>query len=167
MLNLFLLIFNLLPAFPLDGSKMLFAALWPLIGLLSAFKSVLYLSYPIVVTILVYGAWNNQERWLVIALWMLFELIRGHIAWRTGSSFVFGIDLDYGPHRLSSFERWRERRRRRAAAKRDQEAIAEQARVDLLLAKVGDHGLASLTKPERAMLEAYSRKQREKQEVGN
>jgi hypothetical protein len=90
--------------------------------------------------------------------------------WKQGGA-VFGMDAYFyssaasSGKELSWFAAWKIRRQQKAMAKHEQAENAEQEHIDQLLAKVGDSGLASLTKRERATLEAYSRKQRERLEA--
>ena len=93
-----------------------------------------------------------------------------------GASQSFGNAETHGdgspqfglPNRANAswFANWRDRRRQRISQQREREENAEQQLIDDLLAKVGSTGLASLSKQERAILESYSRKQRERQLIG-
>jgi len=164
--NLRLLLFNLLPCYPLDGGQMLLSAGWALIGMRRAISLTLILSYPCVVILAGWALWTNNTLFFGLSLWLLLTLVQQHQQLRQGSS-AFGYDLGYGEGRSAGgwMGGWRERRRQRASARRDQEEEAEQTVLDRLLAKVSEHGLPSLTAAERASLERISRRQRARAEA--
>jgi Zn-dependent protease len=170
-LNGRLLLLNLLPCYPLDGSRMLTAALWPWVGARNASLSALWMSYPCAFGLFAWSVWQDSMIGVGLSIWIFSELIQQHALTRMGGVNVFGIDHETSwtnrQNRSGNwFSRWRMRRRQRIAEHREREENAEQQLVDDLLAKVGATGLTSLSKQERAILESYSRKQRERQLIG-
>jgi Zn-dependent protease len=169
--NFRLLIFNLIPTPPLDGGRMLQAAMWKFVGLRRARVIGLAVGYPCTIAVIVYAAWQQNLLFMALGVWLLSSVMQEHMAYRMGLG-SFGYDSEsyaYGSRRNASpswFADWRERRRQRMSEQREREETAEQQLVDDLLAKVGATGLASLSKQERAILESYSRKQRERQLIG-
>lgn len=170
LVNLRLLLFNLLPCFPLDGGRMFIAMLWPVIGLRRAVTACLITSYPICAGLILWALLDPSAGGAIalgLGFWLFSSLLREHAMMRNDGSHAFGLDLGYGGSRRdgSWFSRWRERRRVEAEIRRDRDDAAEEAMLDELLAKVSEHGLPSLTAQERGVLERISRKQRERQET--
>jgi Zn-dependent protease len=166
-INLRQLVFNLLPVHPLDGAGLFRALLWPVIGLRRATIVTLFLGYPAVIGILLWSISVKDMVFTVLGVWMLLRIVQEHTllklgqldeeTWRGGGAAARGEGW---------WARWRRQRAVRAQERRERAEQEEQDLIDRLLAKVGETGLASLSKQERATLEAYSRKQREKMEIG-
>ncbi|HYE04086.1 MAG TPA: M50 family metallopeptidase [Planctomycetota bacterium] len=165
-MNVVLLVFNLIPVHPFDGGHIFRAALWPWIGLRRATLTALFLGYPAAFALMFWGGWHRQWMVLLIGAWVLLRVVQEHTLVKLGQVVEQEHWTGGGPSREGWFGRWRRERARKAQARRDREEQDEQEIIDRLLAKVGSDGLAALTKQERATLEAYSRKQREKQEIG-
>lgn len=168
-INLIVTVFNLIPCYPLDGGRMLFAAMWGLVGYRRGIFATLVISFPCAMAVLGFGIWRQDLLWSLFGIWLIMTAVREYQSWRMGSA-VFGMDAYHysaaaQQRELSWFARWRLRRSQHAQAERERRENEEQQHIDSLLAKVGESGLASLTKKERATLEAYSRKQRERLEA--
>lgn len=165
-INLLLLLFNLLPCYPLDGGRMLRAILWPLIGLRRAGFVTVWTAYACLVGLFAWAAVSSQAFLLILCFLLLFNILQEHSALRRGFDPYLGEQSDIEDASPTWFERWSRRRRAQAQARRDQEERAEQEMLDGLLAKVSEHGLPSLTAAERASLQRISRRQKERQETG-
>jgi Zn-dependent protease len=169
-INLIMVLFNLLPCYPLDGGRMLLAAMWGLIGYRRGIVATLFISIPCSAALIGWAIWDAQLLLAFLGVWLFSTAIQEYRNWKQGGA-VFGMDVySYsGPsnngREISWFAAWKMRRQKKAAAKTQKAENDEQEHIDQLLAKVGDSGLASLTKKERATLEAYSRKQRERLEA--
>ncbi|MFH0980756.1 MAG: site-2 protease family protein [Planctomycetota bacterium] len=165
-LNYTLLLFNLLPVYPLDGGRALQALLWPRLGYGRA--AFLAAGIGMVGAVLIGVAGFLSEATL-----LYFIAVFGYLTcWQQrqqlrmlddfGSGPV-GYDFSQGYTSLEPAERTSKepgflaRRRLRKAAQRrareQREAEERSRRLDETLAKVREHGLASLTRTERRFLE--------------
>ncbi len=169
-INISLLLFNLLPCYPLDGGSMLRSALWPLIGRARAVHVSLWIAYVVLTGLLAWAlfAYSTPD-WFLIALVVLIgvTVVREHryvlqgFDPHTGEELHGGSDPDSA---LTRFFRRRAAARAEAAARREDE---ERALLDRLLAKVSEHGLPSLTESERRQLQAISRRQKDRAETAS
>lgn len=159
-----LLLFNLLPIFPLDGGQILQTALWPVVG---QYRS---LHYSCVTGIV--GAIGLAGYGLVSGhLLLLFVAIAGFIfcyqrltmlkevgAEGLQEAVDFSASLQEEPPPRRHLSKRFIRKARRLAAKER----AEQARIDAILEKVSATGLASLTWREKRALRQATQRQRQR-----
>jgi Zn-dependent protease len=180
--NWLLLLFNLVPAFPMDAGRMLRCGLWVRIGFRQAtmitvqVAKVCAIAMGIVGFIMMLGDSKPAGLQLVcIALFVYIMSDRERRMLEAGmlvDDSVFGYDFSQGytslassqpkskPKRISAWERWRRRRER---LKRQRELAAkqeEERKVDEILAKLHREGMASLTDQERRFLTRTSEKYR-------
>jgi Zn-dependent protease len=181
-LNLSLLLFNLLPLYPMDGGRVLRAflaarmhpnratILAARIGMVGAVGLLVWgltmpsfyggLLFAIAIT-------NLFACWQAILLARhtpgpYFEGDRSEPwsadadAWKRGASEL----QEERRARRGVFARWRERRRARAAERERTEALVLEVEVDRILAKVSEVGMSGLTPAERATLKRASEVQR-------
>lgn len=178
--NLFLLAFNLLPIYPLDGGQIFHAAIWPFVGLQRA--SIIAAQVGLVGCALlgIYGLTGGGGGILVfIAIFGGFTCWQRYQAAREGWLVEDSAFVVRNP-RPGGF--WSRLFKTRAGAKRparpvefnpnpggweaQQSARAEEeAELDRLLRKVSEHGINSLSYVERQKLERITRKRREEEDA--
>ena len=171
-LNYSILLFNLMPVFPLDGGRALQALLWRRLGYT---KATLLASGIGMIGALVIGVGG-----LVLnAPMLLFIAVFGYMTCRQqrqqlqmlgeGEAGAFGYDFSRGyasleepqaaaPREAGLLERYRRRRAERRREDERRAAETRATRLDQMLAKVRDHGLAALTPAERRFLEEETRR---------
>lgn len=161
-INLWLLLFNLLPCYPLDGGRMARAALWPVVGRRRAVLWTIRLAYACLVAGSIWALWTQNHMLLILAVLLFLAVLSEHRAVAAGYDPEFG-DADLVPERTPGLaERWRASRARAAAERAERAAVDEQAELDRLLAKVSEHGLPALTAAERKTLQRISQRERER-----
>ncbi len=162
--NLYNLLFNLIPVYPMDGGRMLRAALWPVLGKLRAVKTTIIIGYVGVAGMILWGGIRNEFMLFAIGAWTLIALVQEHLAVNRGYDPYTGGEMEEDWQRPSAswLDRWRQARAERQNQAREAEMAEEQAILDRLLAKVGEQGLPSLTDAERKTLHRISKRQRER-----
>jgi len=168
-MQLVLLLFNLfVPAYPLDGGRILVNLLLMRFGRDRAASVTTFFSIPIGVAILMWGFWSRDLLFGFLGVWMLFEAwqIRKFIALGQIDAhpmFAGAPEFDYSPGRPRKkgfFARWREKRARAAIARDEERDRVTRDRVDEVLDKVSREGIGSLTLEERRILDEASRRGR-------
>ena len=171
-LNLLLAFFNLcVPAYPLDGGKVLFGFLSLRYGRLRAAQATAWIALPIGVAIAVLALAQGEILLAFIGVSVIYEAMQLRTLIRQGeldSHPAFGPSApayEYMPDRERParkgwLARWREGRARKAAAR---EAVREEALrvdVDAVLDKVSREGIGSLSPQEKNILDEASRRRR-------
>ncbi len=186
--SVIILVFNLVPLYPLDGGRMFHAGLW---GFLARRRGYGWESYRLAVTATVFASRLTVVAGLCYALydhslflaiiflwaWQGVEQFRQRVEAGEGPDGAYGHDFSRGytsvergreGRRPGRIRRWLERLRRRRGDERGRDArpprddldTADATRVDELLAKISRDGMGSLTDEEREFLEAYSKRRR-------
>jgi stage IV sporulation protein FB len=151
-----LLIFNLLPVWPLDGGQMLQSLLWWKLGHYRA--TLIACAVGIVGSILMLGVAIPTHSLLLgfIAISCLINCINMRRMTVAMGPEEYADETDYSAaYEPATPKRRRSRLNQRAikkARKLAMEARLEQERIDQILAKVSAHGMASLTWSERRAL---------------
>lgn len=170
--NLLLLVFNMLPIFPMDGGRLFQIMLWPIVGFRQAAETAAWAGLA-GSAVFAYLWLTGQE-----GMFLLFIAIFGGFAsWQQLQAVRSGMLFEDNPR----FNVIKPRKKRRwfGARRRDERPASEpsptfespdpheqsyterlNAEVDRILRKVSDQGLASLTYAEKQTLERARRARR-------
>jgi len=159
-----LLLFNLLPIYPLDGGQMLQAILWPHVGYYKSLKFAAITGMIGAGVVAIYGIYMGSLLLVFLALsgfltcWNLNQQLR-----YAGAEELDNPDgIDYSASIYAKDPKPRRPKKnwfaRRAATL--EEERAEQDRIDSILAKVSAHGMNSLTWMEKRALRQATERQR-------
>jgi Zn-dependent protease len=142
-LNLILLLFNLLPMFPLDGGRIAQALLWPKLGYVRSMRIAVLGILGIV-----------SEHWMLVGI-AIFGGITCYVTHRqlqfTEETMGFEPPAEPGPSR----------RQQRKAERRARRERQERLREDAILRKISRSGMESLTAAERRLLRRATRQKRQ------
>jgi hypothetical protein len=162
----------LIPAFPLDGGQMLQAAVWGRTDFRRGVVVACYSGFVVAVLFLIVSIWKNEALFMGLALFMLYMSSWKLMQLETDEG-PFGYDFSAGytslekddepplpPRQPSALARWwqsrKDRKQQQAAAQR----AVDEERKELLLEKIAQSGMGSLTSEERRFLEQFSSKYR-------
>jgi Zn-dependent protease len=170
--NLVMLLFNLIPAFPIDGGRILRGFLYPRHGMIKSILVTTTISFVTVGVFILIGFFTQNFMLVLIAAFVAV------IAWSvrkqaeafareeaaaglSGYDFSAGhTSLDRGEEKAERDRKRREAKEKKQKAKEAEKERAIEARVDALLEKISEHGIGSLNKEERSFLEQASRRKR-------
>ncbi|MEX0700487.1 MAG: site-2 protease family protein [Planctomycetales bacterium] len=180
--NWIILLVNLIPVYPLDGGRMVQTALatrwhgeagaeiYLRIGQIAGFLMLL-------------GGLMADSAWAVcIGAFVLLLNVQESVQARTAENYdesFMGYDFSQGYTSLERsvdtsvehkrppgfFQRWREKRRHARERRRREQLQQAEQQLDVLLQKVSDHGIQSLTDAERHDLEQASARLRHKDQL--
>ena len=166
-----LLLFNLLPIFPLDGGRICQAALWPRFGYVRSMRLAVYAGYFGAIALGIFGA--VAGRWMLVGIavfggitcYMTLKQLEwtqsimgdeddlyAAAQWSAADPEMRADEDDHG----ATITRASRKARRRAAA-----AEAEAREVDRILSKIAERGISSLTRREKQHLERVTARKRE------
>lgn len=155
--NLVLLAFNvLIPAYPMDGGRLLQAVLWSRMDRDRATEITIYVGFAAGGALGVIGIASNQSMLVIIAAfslwtcWVERKRLRG-VGELGSEEFALGGSLSPSD---DLEDPWTLRRR----AKERRTAAAEQRELDRILEKIAASGMPSLTAAERKMLKKMTKK---------
>jgi Zn-dependent protease len=164
-----LLIFNLLPIYPLDGGQMLQTILWPSMGYYKAtlFSCVTGMICAVIAAAL--GLASGNLSLAILAGLGFFSCYQKRLATLADGPYESEDTTDYSaayeiepPRKHSKLSRWTIRRAAKKARKLAIEDRREQAQIDAILAKVSAHGMQSLTWSEKRALKKATEHQRQR-----
>ena len=164
-INLYLLLFNLLPIYPMDGGRMLQEILWPFIGYYKSMNFACVTGMVGAVALGVFGLIKLSFLLIFLALNGFFVCRQQRMALREMGPGEFGGDqFDYASSlREENAARAKANARAaRAEEKRRREEQAEQQEVDAILEKVSQHGMHSLSWTEKRALKKATERQRQR-----
>lgn len=161
-INLMLLLFNLLPIYPLDGGQMLQSILWPMIGYTRSMVSSCWVGMVGGILLMAWGFAHGMDLFLVTLALCSFIYCAQRLAMiKAAGPYSVIPEADYHAvkhrhHRPSRLAMWRARRRIR-------QEEDEQHKVDRILEKVSLHGMQSLNWWEKRVLRVATAHQRERE----
>jgi Zn-dependent protease len=176
-LSWMLLLFNLIPAFPLDGGRILQCVLWGRSGdYRSATQVACWSGLICSLVFLVVAFAANESLLLGLALFMMFssyhQLRLLDHGMEEGGTFGYDFSKGYGgfgpdedappakPKRVGPIKRWLQARRARKIQREATQRAADEARLDELLDKIGRLGKESLTPEEKRFMDRVSARYR-------
>jgi stage IV sporulation protein FB len=177
-LSWFLLVINLIPGFPLDGGRLLQAAVWGRTGdHRAATQLACWSGLAVSLGFLLLAFAFNDAMMLFLGLFVMFTsyqqlVLLDHNAEERGA---FGYDFSkgyggFGPDeenapppktkRPGPIKRWAQARRAKKMQKEIEQRAADEARLDELLDKIGRLGKESLTADEKRFMDRVSQRYR-------
>lgn len=162
--NLDLMLFNMIPAFPLDFGRVLQCLLWYRIGQTRATLYAIYVGWACAGIMILAGLVIWQPFLLFIAIFIIVSGLQTRQSLMVGihdSVGSFGGEFSFQAERqeLPWVRWWRQRRELREQNRLEQESALRaqrEQRVDELLEKVSRDGLNSLTAKEKKFLQNAS-----------
>ena len=168
-----MLLFNLIPAYPLDGGQMLMAVIWGRSGSHRRGVTVAaYSGFVVSVLFLLASVAANESLFMGLALFMLYSASMRLAALDADDGGAFGYDFSAGYTSLGDDDpprkrkrpgfltRWRQARTARRLQKEAETRAQDDLRMDELLEKIARTGKDSLTADERRFLERLSARKR-------
>lgn len=165
-----LLLFNLIPAYPLDGGQIMQGLIWARSDYRQGITVAAYSGYIVGVLFFIAAIAVNESLLLGLGLFMLYS------SWSKlngpeSEEGLFGYDFSAGytslerenrdepsrrPKRENLFQRWLRARVARRLQREIEARRIEDERMDQLLEKIARYGKASLTDEERRFMERVS-----------
>ncbi len=171
-LNWLLFLFNMIPAYPLDGGQLLQSLVWARTDHRRGVVVASYTGFAFAIVFLIASIAWNESLFLGLALFMLYSASMKLMQLEMEEG-PFGYDFSAGytslekddepapqPKRPGPITRWREARRARKVAREAEQKQQDDEHMDQLLEKIARSGQASLTDEERQFLKRVSARKR-------
>ena len=171
-MNWVLFLFNMLPAYPLDGGQLLQAVVWGRTDHRRGVVVAAYTGFAFAVVFLIVSIADNEALFLGLALFMLYSASMKLMLLEMDEG-PFGYDFSAGytslekddepppqPKRPGPLTRWWQARKARKAARVAEERQKDEERMDQLLEKISRSGPGSLTDEERQFMRRVSARKR-------
>jgi stage IV sporulation protein FB len=176
---LLLLINVVLIGFPLDGGRMVQAALWRYLGYRQATLAAIFAGFFVMFVVGLAAIVFKELLALCLAVVIYFACRQEWIALESGSEEgPFGYDFSQGYTSLERdhvtaapqsrrkqnwWQRWRQKQNAKKLQRQQEQREAEERRMDELLAKVQREGMGALTEEEKRFLKRVSDRYRNRQ----
>jgi stage IV sporulation protein FB len=176
--NWVLFLFNMaLVGFPMDGGRIVQAALWPRLGYHSATRIAIVMGFLVMFVVAVF-ALVTQELLLLFLAWFIYvnckqEWINLELG---GEESLFGYDFSQGytslerdqpaptrKKRPNFLQRWLKQRAAKKRLREQEQQEADESRMDALLDKIAREGKQALTDEEQRFLKRVSDRYRNRQ----
>lgn len=167
-----LFLFNLIPAYPLDGGQLLQGFVWARSNYRQGTVVACYSGYVVGVLFIIGSIALNETLLMGLGLFMFYESFR-RLAALDSEEGAFGYDFSQGytslerddppptrPKRGNWFKRWMQARTARRLQREAEQRVRDDERMDELLDKIAKTGKASLTDEERRFMERVSARYR-------
>lgn len=171
--NVILALFNVIPAFPMDGGRLLQCALWPRMGFHRAMQVTIVVALVCGGLMVLYGLFRGGFVLAIGALVIVSALqererLRYGLLEESLSPWAASLSSGYREEaepRPGPIARWIERRRLRREEETTRRRAEMRQRLDEVLAKVSAQGLGGLSREERRFLEQASQELRREQQA--
>jgi Zn-dependent protease len=167
-----LFLFNLIPAYPLDGGRMLQCVIWARTDYRRGVVVASYCGFVVSIVFLVVSIASNETLLMGLGLFMMYSASLALHMLETEDG-PFGYDFSAGYTSLEKdeekpvkqkkvgwFTRWRQARRAKKLQREAEERARDEERMDQLLEKIARTGKESLTDEEKRFLERLSARKR-------
>jgi hypothetical protein len=171
-INLLLFLFNMIPAYPLDGGQLLQSLVWARTDHRRGVVVAGYTGFAFAIIFLIVSIVWNEALFLGLSLFMLYSASMRLVQLESEEG-PFGYDFSAGytslekdeepvekPRRPGFITRWRQARKARKLAREAEARQKEEERMDEILEKIARSGKGSLTDEERRFLERVSARKR-------
>lgn len=171
-LSWILFLFNLIPAYPLDGGRMLQCVIWARTDHRRGVVVSAYSGFMVSIVFFIVAITINEALLLGLAMFMLYSASLALYQLESDEG-PFGYDFSAGytslekdeerpkkPKKVGWFTRWRQARRARKLQREAEERQQDEERMDQLLEKIARSGKESLTDEEKRFLQRVSARKR-------
>lgn len=161
--SLLLLLFNLLPIFPLDGGRLLQSLLWPKLGYSKSMRFAVRTGYVGALALAVVGLVMDEYMLLAIAVFGCITCYVTHKQVEFTDQFMGYGDNEYGLFDEPGKEDPQEVARQQKEEKQEQDEAEKAKELDRILAKISTDGKGSLTRSEERFLKQVTKQQQKQQ----